>query len=180
MKRFFPLTPSKLAAVLMVTTLLAVAAPAARSAELNDNIYNYLQLLRSDVNSLKVDLVNSIMKLSAEDAKKFWPIYRNYENELGKLAINRAEMITEFVQSHQDGSFDNVKAKDMARRWFKRQRARLDLLEKYHGKIGKTLTSVQAGQFLQIENQIGLFIDVTIASEMPLVGTKGSESLNSK
>ena len=163
----------KLAAILVLTALLGLAAPTARGAAVNDNIYNYLQLLRSDMNSLKVELVNSIMKLSAEDAKKFWPIYREYENELGKLAVNRAEMVTEFVQSHQDGSFDNAKAKDIAKRWFKSQRARLDLLEKYHGKIEKALTSVQAGQFLQIENQLALFIDITIASEMPTVGTKG-------
>ena len=162
----------KLAALLVLTAMLGLTAPAARAAEVNDNIYNYLQLLRSDMNSLKVELVNSIMKLSAEDAKKFWPIYRDYENELGKLSINRAEMIAEFVQSHKDGSFDNPKAKDIARRWFKSQRARLDLLETYHGKIEDALTSVQAGQFLQIENQIGLFIDVTIASEMPTVGMK--------
>ena len=165
----------KLAALLLLTTLLGLAAPAAPAAPaeaVNDNIYNYLQLLRSDLNSIKVELINSIMKRSAEDAQKFWPIYRDYENELGKLAINRAELIAEFVQSHKDGSFDNVKAKDIAKRWFKTQRARLDLLEKYHGKIEKALTSVQAGQFLQVENQLGLFIDVAIASEMPTVGTK--------
>ena len=89
-----------------------------------------------------------------------------------KQAISRAELVAAFVQSHQDGSFDDVKAKDMAKRWFKSQRARLDLLEKYHAKIEDALTSVQAGQFLQIENQIGLFIDITIASEMPRVGSK--------
>jgi hypothetical protein len=173
MKRFYPMNMIKFAGVLTVTALLGLAAPATGAEAVNDNIYNYLQLLRSDMNSLKVELVNSIMKLSADDAKKFWPIYRDYENELGKQAINRAELVAEFVQSHQDGSFDNVKAKDMARRWFKSQRARLDLLEKYHARIEEALTSVQAGQFLQIENQIGLFIDVTIASEMPTVGTKG-------
>ena len=173
MKCFFTMHVPKLAALLVLTTLLGVNSPAARGAEVNDNIYNYLQLLRSDLNSLKVELVNSIMKLSAGDAKKFWSMYREYENELGKLAINRAEMVTEHVQSHQDGSFDDAKAKAMAKRWFKSQRARLDLLEKYHAKIEKALTSVQAGQFLQIENQLGLFVDVTIASEMPTVGTKG-------
>jgi Spy/CpxP family protein refolding chaperone len=172
MKRFFYINPIKVAAVLVLTTLLGVAAPAARAAAVNDNIYNYLQLMRSDMNTLKVELVNSIMKLSAEDAKKFWPIYRDSENELGKMSINRAELISEFVQSHRDGTFDDAKAKDIAKRWFKSQRARLDLLEKYHGKIEKALTSIQAGQFLQIENQLGLFVDVTIASEMPTVGTK--------
>ena len=156
----------------LVVVALSLAAQGAPPPQANDNIYNYLQLLRSDFNSAKVDIINRIMKLSEADAKKFWPIYRDYENELGKLSINRAEMIAEFVQSHKDGTFDDAKAKDTAKSWFKSQRARLDLLEKYHGKIEKALTSVQAGQFLQIENQMGLFIDVTIASEMPTVGSK--------
>ncbi len=141
-------------------------------ADPSDNIYNYLQLLRSDFNTAKVDVVNKIMKLSEDDAKKFWPIYREYENELGKLAVSRTELIAAFAKAHNDGTFDNAKAKVMADGWFKGQRARLDLLEKYHGKIEKALSPVQAGQFLQIENQIGLFIDVAIASEMPLVGAE--------
>src|SRR5262249_35021221 len=114
MKPLFSINPIKLT-VLPLLVLLSVAFPVTQAAEVNDNIYNYLQLLRSDVNSLKVDLVNSIMKLSAEDAKKFWPIYRDYENELGKLAIGRTELVTEFVQSHKDGTFDEPKAKDMAK-----------------------------------------------------------------
>ena len=170
MKHFSPLNAIQLAAGLALTALLTVATPAARGAAVNDNLYNYLQLLRSDMNSLKVELVNSIMKLSAEDAKKFWPIYRDYENELGKQAINRAELVSEFVQCHKDGTFDNAKAKDIAQRWFKSQSARLKLLEEYHGKLKRALSAVRAGQFLQIENQIAIFMDVAIASEMPMVG----------
>jgi len=144
-----------------------------------DNIYNYLQVLRSDFNGAKVEIVNRIMKLSAEDAKKFWPIYREYEDQLSKLAVDRAELISEFVKEHQGGTFDNAKAKDIAKRWFKGQRARLDLLEKYHSKIEKALSSVAAGQFLQIENQIGLFIDITIAAEMPIVGEPPKPTIKS-
>ena len=172
MKNFLTMKLIKLAARLGLMALLGLAAPAARGADVNDNIYNYLQLLRSDFNSAKVEIINRIMNLSAEDAKKFWPIYREYENEMGKQAIDRTELVTAFVRAHVDGTFDNAKAKAMAKRWFKGQRAKLDLLEKYHAKIEKALSPVQAGQFLQIENQLGLFIDVTIASEMPAVGTK--------
>jgi hypothetical protein len=46
-------------------------------------------------------------------------------------------------------------------------------LSKYHNKNQEALTPVQARQFLQIENQLGLFVDVTLASEMPAVGSKG-------
>ena len=159
---------------LFTATLVAIMAlitPAARAA-VDDNIYNYLQVLRSDFNSAKVELVNRIMKLSAEEAQKFWPVYREYEAELGKMAVDRAELIQEFVQSHKDGTFDNPRADDIATRWFKGQRARLDLMEKYHKKFKKSLSPIRAGQFLQIEHQLAIFIDITIASEMPLVGEK--------
>jgi len=172
MKRFFTMNEIRLAVILVLAAWFGLPAPAARGAEINENISNYLQLLQSDFNSAKVEIVNQIMKLYAEDAKKFWPIYREYENELGKQAIDRAEFIAEFVQSHKDGTFDNARARDMAKRWFKVQRARLNLLEKYHAKIEKALSSVQAAQFLQIENQICIFIDMTIAGEMPVVGEK--------
>lgn|SRR5262245_9755954 len=156
--------------LLVCAALVWLCAASAPAAEVDDNIYNYLQVLRSDFNSAKVDVVNKIMKLSEADAKKFWPLYREYEQELGNLAVTRTELIAEFVKTHQDGTFDNTKARDIAKRWFKGQRARLDLLEKFHGRIEKALSPVQAGQFLQIENQIALFIDMAIASEMPAVG----------
>lgn len=164
---------SALAVLLNFSPLARAAAPATPAqapAAVSDNIYNYLELLRSDFNSAKVGIINKIMKLSAAEADKFWPVYREYEQAHADQAVNRAEFIAEFVQTHRDGSFDEKRAKAMAKRWFKLQRTRLDLLEKYHGKIERALSAVHAGQFLQIENQLMLFIDLTIAAEMPLVG----------
>lgn len=157
-----------LLAWLTALPLAAFAAPAAEDVDVN--VVNYLQLLRSDFNSAKIKIVNDIMKLSGEPEKKFWALYRAYEQDLDKLAIGRAVLIGEFVLAHKDGSMDNAKAAEIAKRWFKSQRQRLDLLEKYHGKISKALSPLQAGQFLQIENQLNIFADLTIASEMPLVG----------
>jgi hypothetical protein len=63
----------------LVVVALSLSAQGAPPPQANDNIYNYLQLLRSDLNSAKVEIINRIMKLSEADAKKFWPIYREYE-----------------------------------------------------------------------------------------------------
>lgn len=166
------LSSSLLLGALLVLTIMPLGSPAAFAEEVDDNIYNYLQILRSDLNTAKVQLVNDIMKLSPADAKTFWPIYREYENEQSNQAISRAEFIVEFVQCHKDGTFNNAKAADMAARWFKAQQKRLKLLKQYHRRIEKALSPVQAAQFLQIENQIGIFIDMTIASEMPMVGER--------
>ncbi|NJO55362.1 MAG: hypothetical protein HC834_02280, partial [Rhodospirillales bacterium] len=91
-----------LTAALAVSLNFSWSAPAAEQTDkpaLNDNIYNYLELLRSDFNSAKVEIINKIMKLSAADADKFWPVYREYEQALADQSVNRAEFIAEFVQT---------------------------------------------------------------------------------
>lgn len=176
MKTLLPSTWARFIAGIVMTLSLLQGAHTASAQQAHENIYNYLQLLRSDFNSVKVDVINRVMNLSEPDAKKFWPIYRDYENELGKQAISRAEFIVEFIRYHAElpmpSDLANERARDMSQRWFASQRARLDLLEKYHGKIQQALSPLQAGQFLQIEHQLALFIDVTIAGEMPAVGQR--------
>lgn len=39
----------------------------------------------------------------------------------------------------------------------------------YHKQISDAVSPVRAAQFLQIENQVAIFVDLNIASEMPLV-----------
>ena len=45
--------------------------------------------------------------------------------------------------------------------------ARLDLWKKYQKKVARALSPARAVQFLQVEHQMSLFIDLNIASEMP-------------
>jgi hypothetical protein len=139
------------------------------TADISDNLTKQLELLCSDVNSAKVAVINKIMKLSEAEAGKFWPIYHEYQLDLTKQAFNRADFISDFIQAQEGGTFDNEKAAKMAERWFDGEHARLDLLQKYHRKVKEVLTPVQAAQFLQIEHQIAILIDVTIAQEMPRV-----------
>ena len=47
------------------------------------------------------------------------------------------------------------------------QQDRLDLWRKYHKRISRALSPLRGGQFLQVENQMALFIDLNIAEEMP-------------
>jgi hypothetical protein len=47
---------------------------------------------------------------------------------------------------------------------------RLSLWKKYQKKISKAVSPMRAAQFLQVEHQMALFIDLSIASEMPVLG----------
>ena len=46
----------------------------------------------------------------------------------------------------------------------------MNLLERYHKQISNAVSPIRAAQFLQVENQMALLIDLNIAAEMPAVG----------
>src|ERR1700741_2956000 len=49
------------------------------------NLQEYITLLRHNVRSEKTQIMGAMMQLDADDAAKFWPIYRDYDAELTKL-----------------------------------------------------------------------------------------------
>lgn len=165
-----------LLAALLVAVVLPVSAQSAPPLQVRNNVYNYMQLLNSETNTAKIELINKVMALSEADARKFWAIYREYEVEAAKLNVGKTEFVAEYIRQHRgarpDPSVSNARASDMARRWFKLERARLDLLERYFERIEKEMSAFQAAQFLQIEYELNLFLDVTIAREIPLVSER--------
>ena len=133
------------------------------------NIREYIGLFRSDLSTTKVETIRRVMKLNQEESQVFWPLYREYELELFKLMDMRLDLIVQFVTDHMNGTFTNARAVDTATKFFKLKEGRIALWKKYYGKFEKALSPIRAAQFVQIEHQIALLIDLSIASEMPVI-----------
>jgi len=149
-------------------TLLCVrlsAQPAAPA--FNDDTQAYFDALRTQFNTNKVAVINQVLKLTPEEADKFWPLYRAYEKELAGLGDRKLELIREFANDYNNNTFTNEKAKVLAEKWLLNLEERTKLWKKYHKKISRAVSPMRAAQFLQIENQIAIFIDLSIASEAP-------------
>ena len=158
---------------LFVAALLSTAQPAAAQSgatNVTDNTRAYLEMLRSDFNTTKIRTINEVMKLNTTEADTFWPIYRDYEKELAAVGDRKLALIRDFFKHYKDCTLDNRLAKKMSEDWLNINQARLDLWKKYSRKISKSLSPIRAAQFLQIENQTALFVDMSIASEMPTIG----------
>ena len=149
--------------------LLLLAGPLFAQKAPVDNTRAYLEILRSDFNADKVAVYNRALQLTEPEAKKFWPIYRDYERELMALSDQRLDLIRDFFTRQDAGKLTDEASKDIANRWLKGVQARLDLWKKYHKKISVAVSPTRGAQFLQLENQIALFIDIAIASEMPAI-----------
>ena len=108
------------------------------------------------------------MVLSADDAAKFWPIYREYDAELTKLNDQRVANIKEYARVYNQ--MTDEKANDLIQRSLAYQKQRTELLAKTYERVKATVGAITAARFVQIENQLLLIIDLQITSSLPVVG----------
>lgn len=160
-----------LLAVCVGSLLLGVNPTRAQTATKHqtDDARAYFEVLRSDFNAAKIRTINQAMKLTGPEAEAFWPIYRKYEGELAAVGDEKLSLIREFFTHYKNGTLNDRNAKVMADKWLQNIQARLDLWKKYHQKISTAVSPMRAVQFLQVENQVALFVDTEIASEMPQI-----------
>jgi len=134
---------------------------------------NYsLDLLRQDIKTEKFDLMAGSLPLTDKQAALFWPMYRDYSHELGKLADRRVAVVKEIF-----AKYDSMNAKTAGRlvkESFSIARGRNALLEKYFNRISKSLGAVTAARFLQVENQMLTVLDAQLMDEVPLIKVKAS------
>src|SRR5215469_5112428 len=133
------------------------------------NIEEYIKLLREDVSSEKAKLLGQVMQFDAEDAAKFWPIYRDYDAELRKVNDLRVANILEYSRSYTN--MTDAKADELIKNAMTFQKQRDELLGKYYERVKQELGAVTAARFVQVEHQLLTIIDLKIVSSLPVVGS---------
>ncbi len=127
----------------------------------------YLELLRSDVRTNKVQLITESMQFTDEESTIFWPVYREYEFELTKLTDTRIAMIRDFAANYE--SLSDEKAKELAEGVFDLEQQRTQLQKKYFDKLDDILPTTTVARFFQVERHMNLLIDTQIAAQVPLI-----------
>jgi len=133
------------------------------------NLKEYIQLLRGDVRSQKSAIMSAVMQLDPDQAAKFWPIYRDYDAALTKLNDLRVANIEEYARTYNQ--LTDEKADELVRNAVAYQKQRDDLLAKYYDLVKQALGAINAARFLQVEHQLLLIIDLQIASSLPIAGS---------
>ena len=133
------------------------------------NVQEYITLLRKDVRAEKAKLIGAVMQLDTDDAAKFWPIYKEYEAELDKVNDLRVANIVEYSRTYTQ--LTDAKADELVRNAMEFQKQRNALQGKYYERFKEALGAVTAARFIQVEHQLLLIIDLQIASQLPIAGT---------
>jgi hypothetical protein len=126
-----------------------------------------IQLLRSDVQAGKNDIIAHTMKFTDAESTAFWPVYRDYARDQQAIGDERVQLIKDYAL-HYD-TMDDAKARDMMQRMINIEDKTLNLKEDYWPKFMNALGAKRAAKFYQIDNRISLIINVQLAAEIPLI-----------
>ena len=140
------------------------AAPPLTDTQRN-NVLEYIDLLRVDVQAQKAELMGVFVGLGMDQSAIFWPIYGQYDSELTRLNNLRAENIQDYARNYYQ--MTDLKANELAQNSLNYRRQRSDILARYYGRMKESLGAVEAMRFLQIEGQLLAIIDLQIASALP-------------
>jgi hypothetical protein len=131
------------------------------------NLRAYMELLRTDVRKQKANLLGQVMNFDADQAAKFWPIYKEYDAELARIGDSKLAMIKKYAQNYEN--MTDAVADELIREAIKIDQQRHDLKVKYYGRVKDALGGITAARFLQVENQLLMLIDLQIASSLPVI-----------
>jgi len=126
-----------------------------------------IQLLRSDVQAEKSDIITHTMVFNDQESAPFWPIYRDYARDQQVIGDDRWKLIKDYA-NHYD-TLDDAKADDLAKQMFSIDSRTIKLREDYWPKFKKALGGKRAAKFYQVDNRLSLIINLQLSSEIPLL-----------
>jgi uncharacterized membrane protein len=126
-----------------------------------------IQLLRSDVQAGKNEIIADTMKFSDTESTAFWPVYRDYAHDQQVIGDERVQLIKDYALNYD--SMDDTKARDMVQRMINIEDKTLNLREDYWPKFMKALGAKRAAKFYQVDNRLTLIVNVQLTSGIPLI-----------
>jgi Spy/CpxP family protein refolding chaperone len=126
-----------------------------------------IQLMRSDVQSTKNQIIGDTMKFTDAESTAFWPVYRDYTHDQQIIGDERVQLIKDYAANFN--SMDDAKAKDMVQRMINIEDKTLNLREDYWPKFMKALGAKRAAKFYQVDNRLALLVNLQLTSAIPLI-----------
>ena len=147
--------------------LMAFVAALPTPAWTQDKAADNMQILQEKIKADKKLVVAQNMGLTESEAKAFWPVYDQYQNDLAAINQRMVSLIESYAADYQ--SMTDEKAKKLTHEFVAIGKAEAGLNESYVPKLNKVLPPKKVARYLQIENKIRAVIKYSLAGEIPLV-----------
>lgn len=146
-----------------VVCVLLIPASFAQNTGVSDSD---IQLLRSDLQAARTQIITDTMEFTDAESKAFFPVFRDYTRDQQKIGDKRVKLIDDYAKAYD--TMDDKTAKDLVQRSINIEDEFLNLREDYWKKFEKALGAKRAAKFYQVDNRLTMMVNLQLSQGIPL------------
>jgi len=128
-----------------------------------------LAIIHEKLKADKKLIVAKYMELTESEAKKFWPVYDEYQNDLQKSNERLLRLLESYAADYKNKSLTDEKAKTLLDEWVAFEQDEGKRRSAFAPKVLQALPVKKAARYLQIENEYRVLLRYELAATVPLV-----------
>jgi len=164
----FTLSFAALAAVLVLNGVAQTPTASAPAATPDaGTVRSAIDLVRADIKTEKAYLIAQNIVFTPDESAEFWPLYNEYNVELGRLLDERLVLLKDYLDHHE--TLTNEQAAVLVDKVFALEGKRLELKRAWFKKFTTVVPATKAAKFFQVENQINAALDLRLMDDIPLI-----------
>ena len=147
--------------------LIVVASPLPAQQSMTVEAQREINISRKLINDKRNTAIAFNMSFTQQEKEKFWPLYREYREAMGKVGDKRLAVIVEYADNI-DVMTDSL-AKKLLDRSFDVEKEQIKVKQKYVDKFRRILPQTKVVRLMQIESRMDAMVDLKIAEGVPLM-----------
>jgi hypothetical protein len=125
-----------------------------------------IEQLRKDTRAETTDIIAGSMGFTSDEAAKFWPLYKKYEEQRKSIGDEKIALIKDYAANYQ--SLTDEKAKELLGRLMSVEDKATGAKRQFVQDLQKVLSPKTVARYYQVENRIDLLVNLSLASQIPL------------
>jgi hypothetical protein len=109
------------------------------------------------------------MKFTEAEAKGFWPIYDDYQKDLGAINKRLEETLTNFAGALKPGAVSDEAAGKLMDQYLAIEQDEVNIKKTYSKRLKGVIPTAKIARYLQIETKIRSAIHWDMSRSIPLV-----------
>jgi hypothetical protein len=158
--------PVAIAVIMLRFAPLGLAQTKTASA---DKPASNLEIIHEKLKADKKLIVAKYMELTESEAKKFWPVYEEYQSDLKQNNDRLLRLLESYAADYKNNSLTDEKAKKLLDEWIAFEQDEGKRRSAFAPKVLQALPPKKAARYLQIENEYRILLRYDLAATVPLV-----------
>ncbi len=152
--------------IVFILVLMLTSGVSAQSSGVPDQ--EAIDSVRQMVQAEREQAIRDALRLTSEEAERFWPVWERYNEELNEVRDRRVAMIVRYLEAFSDAAVDAELARDILNEFLDIESDMLRIRKRYVRRFQAVIPAMKVTRFYQLENKLDAEIDAELAATMPL------------